>query len=116
MQIQDISVTLWNIHDIGSFCKVTVTDDRHISGKHEAIVAGRLQLKGQPHRNSLLEGTTKLTEKYGLLVATALIDPREQRVKIRILSPHDKDEGTTIRYMCTGVLNSFITKKLKTFR
>ena len=41
MQIQDISVTLWNIHDIGSFCKVTIAEDGHVPGKHEAIIAGR---------------------------------------------------------------------------
>ena len=100
MQIQDISVTLWNIHDIGSFYKVTMTEDGHVPGKHEAIIAGRLQLRGQPHEHSLLEGTTGLTEKYGLLVAPALIDPREQIVRIRVLNPHDEDvylrEGTTV--------------------
>ena len=100
MQIQDISVTLWNIDVIGSFCQVNATEDQHIPGKYEAILAGQLQLRGQPHRHSLLEGTTKLTEKYGLVVAPVLSDPREKRVKIDILNPHDEDvylrEGTTV--------------------
>ena len=91
MQIQDISVSLWNIQDKGSFCKVTVAEDGRIPGKHEVIVDGRLQCKEQQQKHGLLEGTTKLTEKYGLLVAPALIDPREKRVRIRMLNPHDED-------------------------
>ena len=62
MQIQDISVTLWNINDTGPFCKVTMAEGELILEKHEAIIAVQLQHRRQ-HKHRLLEGTTKLMEK-----------------------------------------------------
>ena len=43
IQIQDISLTLCNINDIGSFCKVAIAENGPITGKREAIIAGQLQ-------------------------------------------------------------------------
>ena len=65
---------MWKEDEDSGCCKVSVKEKTTIPAKHEKIILGRVHRRGNESHTNVLEGTAKFTERYGLLIARALVD------------------------------------------
>ena len=84
---------------------MSVKENTTIPAKHEKIILGRVHRRGNESHTNVLEG--EFTERYGLLIARALVDIQHGQVLMRVLNPTECDtdlrEGTTAS-MCYPVV------------
>ena len=99
LSIQGTTVNMWKEDEDPGCCRVSVKENTTIPAKHEKIILGRVHRRGNESHTNVLEGTAKFTERYGLMIARALVDIQHGQVLMRVLNPTECDtdlrEGTT---------------------
>ena len=98
LSIQGTIVNMWKEDEPGC-CQVSVKENTTIPAKHKKIILGWVHRRGNESHTNVLEGSAKFTERYGLLIARALVDIQHGQVLMRVLNPTECDtdlrEGTT---------------------
>ena len=103
LSIQGTTVNMWKEDEDPGCCRVSVKENTTIPAKHEKIILGQVHRRGNESHTNVLEGTAKFTERYGLMIARALVDIQHGQVLMRVLNPTECDtdlRGGTTAAMC----------------